>query len=51
VTRRFGWWLRRLQWREWWPISVAGEGRRKVCKGEREARRRTHYLRCSGGSL
>jgi len=30
MTRRFGQWLKRLQWREWWPVSVAGEGRRKL---------------------
>ena len=32
ATRRFGWWLSRLRWRERWPVSVAGEGRRKVAE-------------------
>jgi len=44
VIRRFGRWLRRLQWREWWPVSVAGEGRRKVCKAERERGSAAHSL-------
>jgi len=30
ATRRLCRWLSRLQWKEWWPVSVAGEGRRKV---------------------
>jgi len=30
ATRRFSRWLNRLRWKEWWPVSVASEGRRKV---------------------
>jgi hypothetical protein len=32
ATRRFGRWLSRLWWREWWPVAVAVDGRRKVAK-------------------
>jgi hypothetical protein len=32
ATRRFGRWLSRLRWREWWPVSVASKGRRKVAE-------------------
>jgi hypothetical protein len=32
ATRRFGWWLSRLWWREWWSVAVAVDGRRKVAK-------------------
>jgi hypothetical protein len=35
MTRRFGRWLKRLRWREWWPMFVASEGRRQVVE-ERE---------------
>ena len=32
ATRRFCWWLSRLRWTEWWSVSVAGKGRRKVAE-------------------
>jgi hypothetical protein len=42
VMRRFGRWLSRLRWREWWPVSIAGEGRRKVA-GDRGSAARLLY--------
>jgi hypothetical protein len=30
--RRLCRWLSGLRWKEWWPVSVAGEGRRKVAE-------------------
>jgi len=42
ATRRFGWWLSRLRWRERWLVSVAGERRRKVAE-ERGSTARSLY--------
>jgi hypothetical protein len=39
AMRRFGRWLSRLRWREWWPVSIAGEGRRKVAEDRGSAAR------------
>jgi hypothetical protein len=32
ATRRLCRWLSGPRWKEWWPVSVAGEGRRKVAE-------------------
>jgi hypothetical protein len=42
ATRRLCRWLSRLRWKEWRPVSVAGEGRRKVVE-ERGSAARSLY--------